>query len=89
MFVTQGDVGGHLSPLGGLAKDRALVMDVWPQTRFLLGSNNALTVTVPPVVISCHDCRECWAPVEKLWASIDTTDPTTGLKRGFIVVARI
>ena len=47
MFVTQGDVGGHLSPLGGLAKDRALVMDVWPQTRFLLGSNNALTN-------SCH-----------------------------------
>merc|ERR1719239_1983120 len=44
----QGDVGGHLSPLGGLAGDRALVMDVWPQT------------------------RECWAPVERLWSSIDT-----------------
>ena len=84
MFVTQGDVGGHLSPLGGLAKDRALVMDVWPQTRFLLGSNNEISPT-----FHGDDCRECWAPVEKLWASIDTTDPTTGLKRGFIVVAKI
>ena len=32
----QGDVGGHLSPLGGRAGDRALVMDVWPQTRLIL-----------------------------------------------------
>ena len=31
----QGDVGGHLSPLGGKAGDRALVMDVWPQTRYM------------------------------------------------------
>jgi len=60
----QGDVGGHLSPLGGKAGDRALVMDVWPQT------------------------RECWAPVERLWSSIDTIDPTNGLKRGFILVSK-
>ena len=33
IYYCQGDVGGHLSPLGGLAMDRVLVMDVWPQTR--------------------------------------------------------
>jgi glutathione gamma-glutamylcysteinyltransferase len=61
----QGEVlGGHISPVGAVAGGRALVMDVWPQT------------------------REPWAELGRLWAALDTVDPASGARRGFLVVSR-
>ena len=40
------------------------------------------------MMASLNQYRECWAPVERLWSSIDTIDPTNQLKRGFILVSK-
>jgi len=57
-------LSGHLSPLAAFcqATDRALLLDVWWET------------------------RPCWVPLVDLWAAMDTTDPASGKKRGFVLV---
>ena len=32
--------------------------------------------------------RECWAPLEMIWKSMDTMDKSSGAKRGFIVLVK-